>query len=125
MEAAAMGCVSPDGAGGACQPHIGAAFGAVAVQHVDGHTGGPPRHMRNRRHIPQADLPAHGHAADAERKRGRQIRQLSLCRGAAGRSIGDDADPVPARRLAARQIEHMPEQSADRSAQHMQNVDAS
>ena len=41
---------------------------------------------------------------------------------AAGR-IGDDADPVAARRLAARQVADVPEQSADRRAQHVQDVE--
>ena len=42
---------------------------------------------------------------------------------AAGRGIGHDADLVPARRLAAREIEHVAEQAADRRPQDVEDLE--
>ena len=53
----------------------------------------------------------------------RRSRQRCLGARAAGRRVGDDADLVAARRLAAREVEDMPEQAADRRAQHMQDFE--
>jgi hypothetical protein len=42
---------------------------------------------------------------------------------AAGRRVGDDANPMSARRLAARQVANVSEQSADWCAQDMHNAE--
>jgi hypothetical protein len=123
VEAAAMGRIGPHRPG-AREPRIGAAFGTVPVQHFGTRVGGPARHMRDRGHVTRTDLPAHGHTAHAERKQRRQVRERGFRPGAAGGRVDDEADPVPALRLAARQIEHMPKQPADRGAQHVQDVEA-
>ena len=51
-------------------------------------------------------------------------RQLGECRigaRAAGGGIGNDADPMSARRLAAGKIDHVAKQSPDRGAQNVEN----
>ena len=49
---------------------------------------------------------------------------VSLRLRPAARRIGNDADRVPARRLAAREVADVPEQAADRRAQHMEDFQA-
>jgi hypothetical protein len=51
---------------------------------------------------------------------GRQGRESRLGAFPAGRRIGHDADLMSARRLAAREIEHMAEQPADRGSEDVQ-----
>ena len=62
---------------------------------------------------------------EAERKLRAPTRaSVGLGARAAGRRVGDQADPVSARSLAARQVEHVAEQPADRRAQDMQDLES-
>jgi hypothetical protein len=65
------------------------------------------------------------YARKAKREGGRKLRQRRLGPRAAARRIGNYADPVAARRLSAREIEHMAEQPANGRAQDMQDVEGS
>jgi hypothetical protein len=67
------------------KPHIGSAFGAVAMQDIDVEAGGKALHPAVSLEITGADLPGHGAAGHAERteigqarKRPRRILPASL-----------------------------------------------
>ena len=80
--------------------------------------------MTDRRDVAAADVSrVIGNAGEAERERRRKLGERRVGALAAARRIGDDADLVAARRLAAREVADMPEQSADRRAQHVQDVE--
>ena len=123
VQAAAVGRVDAHGARFSGQPRIGATLGAVAVHHVRPRV--PPRapDMADAARSP----------APMSRLIGMRVRpsasppigesRVGLC--AAARRIGDHADPVSARRLAACEVADMAEQSADRGAQHVQDVEGS
>ena len=117
--------VDPDGVADAGKPRVGAALGAMAVDHVGADLGGAPCDMRGRPHVAEPDLPAHRDTREAEREVGRQFREHRFGARAAGRRIGDQPDAVSARGLSAREIDHVAEQAADRGAQHVQNLQAS
>ncbi len=63
-----------------------------------------------------------GNAGEAERERRLELSQDLVGARAAGAAVGDQADPVPARDLLVRQVEHMAEQAADRRAKDVQDV---
>jgi hypothetical protein len=52
----------------------------------------------------------------------REPGQHVIRAGAAGTAVGDQPNMMPAGGLAARKIDHMPEQPADRRAKNMQDV---
>ena len=52
----------------------------------------------------------------------RKSSERGLGAGAAGGGIDDQADPMPACRLALDQIHHMAEQPAQGGAQNVQNI---
>ena len=79
--------------------------------------------MTDGREVAAADVARHRNAGEAERERRSQFRERSVGAFAAARRIGDHADLVSARRLAAREVADMAEQAADRGAQHMQDVE--
>ncbi len=60
------------------------------------------------------EFAAHRHPRQAEGEERLQALEDRLGPVAAGRGVGDDADPVAARRLGTGQIDHVPEQPADR-----------
>ena len=66
---------------------------------------------------------AHRHAGEAEREVRGEGRERRIGALAAGRGIGHDADLVAARGLAAREIDHVAEQPADRGAQDVQDLE--
>ena len=69
------------------------------------------------------ELALHGKPRDAELHLRRDGRERGLGAGAAGRAVADDADVMTARGLAARDIEDMPENAADRSAGDMHDLE--
>ena len=123
MQAAAMRRVDPDRAA-AAEPRIGATLGAVAVQDVGtGLARALSRHVALCRHIAQADMAAHRHAGQPERQLSGQRRERRIRPRAAGRGIRHDADLMAARRLRARQIDHVTKQAADGRPQDVQDIE--
>ena len=80
--------------------------------------------MTDRRDVAAADIPRHRDAGEAEREHLGEIGERGIGAFAAARRVGNDADLVAARRLAAREVANMPEQSADRRAKDMQDVES-
>jgi len=72
--------------------------------------------------VARPDMAAHRHARESERQRGRELAQHRFGARAAGVAVGDQAYAVSARDLLFGEIEHMAEQSADRSAEHVEDV---
>jgi hypothetical protein len=105
------------------QPCVGAALGAVAVQYVHAEFHRTLPDMTDRREIAAADVPRHRNAGEAERENRRKLGERRVGAFPAARRIRDDADLMSAHCLAACKVADMPEQSADRSAQHVQNVE--
>ena len=66
--------------------------------------------------VGRPELALHGKPRDAELHLRRDGRERRLGARAAGRAVADDADVMPARGLAARDIEDVAEDAADRSA---------
>jgi hypothetical protein len=93
------------------------------MDHVGCDLGGPPRDMRNRGTIAQPNLPAHRDAAHAKRKLARKRGEGGLGLRATSRGVRNEADPMPARRLSARKIDHMAKQPAHRRPEYMQDVE--
>jgi hypothetical protein len=77
--------------------------------------------MCARSNVRWAELPAHGDTREPQDEIKRQPRQTGFGLFAPGRRIGHELDPVPARNLPTREVEHMAKQPADRRAHHMQN----
>ena len=75
-----------------------------------------------RPYIARPDVAAHGNSAQPKGQFRRKLGERCLGAGCAGRRIGDDADPVSAGGLPARQIDHVTKQPSHRGAQHMKNV---
>ena len=80
--------------------------------------------VADRRDIGHPDVAGHRHSREAERQQPREFRERRLCLPPAARRIGNDADRVPARRLAAGEVADVPEQAADRRAQHVEDFQA-
>ena len=78
--------------------------------------------MGDRGDIAPARVPAHRNPTHPERKLRIKSGKYCFRLGAAGRGIGDDPDPMPARRLAAREVDHVPEKPAQRRPQDMENI---
>ena len=106
------------------QPDEGAALGAVAVQYVGVECREMTRHLRGSPDVGRAELARHGKPRDAELHLRRDSRERGLGAGAAGRAVADDADLVAARGLAARDIEDVPEDAADRGARDVHDLRA-
>lgn len=109
--------------GTAGKAHIGAALGAVAVQHIRIGAGGTRVHMRDRRAVAVADVPAHRHPRHAQRQGLLECCELPVGRVAAGAGIRDDTDRMAALCLLGRQISDVPEQSSDRRAENVQDAE--
>ena len=92
------------------------------MDHVSRGRGGARRHMRAGGDVAEAELAPHRDPAQAELEVGDERGEGGLGQRASGRSVHDQADPVSARRLSAREIDHVTEQSADRSARDVQNA---
>jgi hypothetical protein len=95
------------------------------MQHIHVERSGPTRDVTLRADIAEADVTTHRNAAEAEREMRPEaceslLRAISTC----GR-VGYDPDLVTARRLSARQVEHMAEQSAHGRPQDVQDPEGS
>ena len=104
------------------EPRIGAALGAVAVQHVDAELGGELGDLCHGAPVAEAELAGHGNARQAE---GAIVAQTAELHGdfiAAGARIAHHADFRPKLGLAKGEIVHVAEQAADRRAQAMQDA---
>jgi hypothetical protein len=102
------------------EPRIGAALGAVTMQHIS------PKLCRNTPNlggcapIAEADLPAHGNSGEAERT---IVRQAAERHGIAfGAGIADHSDLGAKLGLAKREVVDVAEQASDGCAQAMQNA---
>ena len=93
------------------------------MQHVGPGLARAPRNMPLRRDVAHSDVAAHRHAGEAEREVRGERREGRCGAFATGRGIGHDADLVAARRLTAREIEHVAEQAADRRPQDVENLE--
>jgi hypothetical protein len=78
-----------------------------------------------RQDFARSDMAAHWKAAKTERKRWLDIFQRFVGARAAGKAVGNHADPVSARDLLVREVEYMAEQAANRRSKHMQNIERS
>ena len=102
------------------QPRIGAALGAVAVQHVDLELAGEPRDFAGGPPIAETELARHGNAGEAKHAIVGEATERN--RIALGARIANDADLGPELCLPQRQIVDVAEQTSDRRAQAMQNT---
>ena len=94
----------------------GAALGTVPVDDGDAE---PPRqiaHLTIGGEIGRPRLPRHRNARDAQRHPRPQRVETSFGQRVAGIGIGDDTHGMAALRLLGGEIEHVPEQPADRRA---------
>jgi hypothetical protein len=96
----------------------------MAVDDIGPDIGRPSRNMHAGRDVAQPELPAHGDPAETERQLGRQFRKGGLRSCPSGRGVRDEPHAMAARDLAARKVEHMAEEPADRRAQDMQDIEA-
>ena len=117
--------VDPNGARRGYEPRIRAAFGAMTMHDIGGHLRGSSCNMRARSNVRWAELPAHGDTREPQGEIRSQPCQTGFGVFAPGRRIGHEPDPVPARNLPAREVEHMAKQPADRRTHHMQNPERS
>ena len=94
----------------ACQPRIGAAFGAMSVQHIHTEFGGKLRDLSGSAPIAEAET-RHRHARQSERAIvGEPPERHGIALHA---RIADDPDLCAHLRLAERQVVDVPEQAAD------------
>ena len=96
------------------EPRIGAAFGAVAVQHVDLELAGELGDLAGGAPVAEPDLARHGNAGETEHAIVGQAPERN--RIAARARIADDADLGPELGLRQRQIVDVAEQTSDRRA---------
>ena len=104
------------------KPRIGAALGAVAVQHVDAELGGELGDFCNRAPVVKAERAGHGNSGQAKSAIVAQTTELHGDFIAAGARIAHHADFRPKLCLSQGKIVHMAEQAADRRAQAMQDA---
>jgi hypothetical protein len=121
VQAAAVRRVDPDRMVLLRQAGICAALGAVAVHDVGTRIGHALRHVGNGIEVAQIDVAAHRQPGQAKGEVAREIGQNCVRGGTACHRVGDDADLVTQRGLAAREIDHVAEQSADRRAQNVED----
>jgi hypothetical protein len=95
----------------------------MAVQHIGVEFSGTLSDVADRRKVGSADIPRHGNPGQAERERWSEVDERLVGALAAGRGIGNDADPVSTGRLAAREIADVAEQSTDWRTEHMKDVE--
>ncbi len=108
--------VDADRAGVARQARIGAALGAVAVQHIGAAVARALGDVGHRLHVAPGEVAAHRDAGEAELQLRRQRRERRIGARPAGGRVGDDADLMAALGLSAGEIEHVAEQAADGGA---------
>jgi hypothetical protein len=97
----------------------------MPVQHIDVERSGTIRDVTPRADIAEADVASHWNTAEPKREMKLEVCEsllgaISTCRG-----VGYDPDLVTARRLSARQVDHMAEQSAHGRPQDVQNPEGS
>jgi len=100
-----------------------AALGAVAVHDIRADSSDDVSHPAKPRQIAGSDLPLHGNLVHAQRQLvGNRVELGAGWRIRLGLSH-DKAHLVASLSLAIGKVEHMPEQAADRGAQHMQDFE--
>ena len=67
-------------------------------------------------------IASHRQSGDAQRETWREVGQGPGGALATGGGIADESDLMPGRGLNASEIEHMPEEAADRRAEHVQDA---
>ena len=124
VQRAAVRRVDADGVLRRHQPDEAAALGAVAVVDIGVQSREMARHRAEGPDVARADLARHRESRNAKLHLRRDGRKRRVGAGAAGRAVADDADLVAARRLAAGDIEDVPENAADRGPRHMHDLQA-
>ena len=104
---------------GADHPGVGAALGAVAVEHVHVEGAQVTDQAGRQLEVVARDLPLHGEATHPEGEARGDVGDVGVLERAAGRAVADDADLVPRRRLGEREIRDVAEYPADRRADAM------
>jgi hypothetical protein len=97
----------------------------MTMHDIGGHLRGSSCNMRARSNVRCAELPAHGDTRKPQGEIRSQPCQTGFGLFAPGRRIGREPDPVPARNLPTREVEHMAKQPADRRTHYMQNPERS
>ena len=103
----------------------GRALGSVAVNDVGRGVRDPRRDCAQGAEIGVIELPADSEPAHTERELGGKLGERRVSARTAGQSIGNEPHAMPALGLAAGNIEHMPEKTADWRAQDVQDVERS
>ena len=106
-----------------CESGIGAALCAVAMDYIRSKLLRSVLDVQQRFDVAAAEMAAHRHAADAQCKVRRELRELAFRLFAARRSVGNKPNAMSTRRLAACEIDDVAEQPPDRSAQHVQDIE--
>ena len=117
-----MGRVGPDGAGARRQPRIGAAFGAVAVQHVGLERGDQAAQAQPDQKIFRRGFPADRHPMHAELQPWRKFGQRLVRTLATREAIGENPDVMAAINLAIGEVEDVPEDASDGRAYSVQDA---
>ncbi len=110
-----------DGRGQACKSR---AFGAMAVQYVGRERFDPLRYGPQRTEIAGIELTCNWYAQNAKSKPRREIGKNSIGVCAARRRVDDKADTVAALDLTPRDVNDVAEETAERRAQHMEDLQA-
>ena len=126
VEAAAVGRVGADRAaveaGRECEPSVGAALRAMAVEDVRLQAAIGSVEGIERRRVERVRVAPHRHAGDAKREPWPELVEGLGGALAAGRAVAEDADVEAARDLRPGDVDDMAEQAADRRPEDMQDA---
>ena len=100
------------------------ALGAVAVQDVGLKRRNPARDAVQRVNVARIELARNGGRARSRGQAGRKLGKNGFGARAARGAVDEQTDLMPAPGLALHQIDHMPEQAAERGAQDVQDFQA-
>ena len=106
------------------QPGIGAALGAMAVQHGRLDLRGVPGQAPQDGEVGRVGVAVHRQAHDAERQAGTEIGERTFGPVAAGAGIADDPDRVAGGGLKAHEVRDMAEEAADGRAEDVEDASA-
>ena len=106
------------------QPRQRRALGAVAVQDVGLECRNPARDTVQRENVARIELAGDGGALEAERQAGCKLGKNGFGPRATRGAVDEQTDLMAAPGLALHQIDHMPEQAAERGAQDVQDFQA-
>jgi hypothetical protein len=104
------------------KPRESTALGAMAVHDVGLHGGNGRCHVTHGNGIAPSKLTLHRYADQTERQIGGEGAKFDVRDRARRRFRNDDTDPMPARRLTLRQIEHVAKRATQRRAKHVEDI---